>query len=122
MQTPNQKIGILGEQLAQKYLKDKGYNIVALNYKKFTGEIDIIAEKEKVISFVEVKTNSRHNFNFNPELRVNSFKMQNIVRTANLFIMEKGLQEVEWQIDIIAITFDSRSQKADIKHFKRVSL
>ena len=50
----------LGEDLAAKYLTGKGYDIVCRNYRTDGGEIDIIAEDEQHLVFVEVKTRSKH--------------------------------------------------------------
>lgn len=54
--TEKQKIGHLGEDIAQKYLENKGFSIIGQNYLKKYGEIDIIAKKGKILHFVEVKT------------------------------------------------------------------
>ena len=50
--------GKLGEEKAQQFLKQQGYKILAVNYQLRCGEIDIIAQKGKVIIFAEVKTRS----------------------------------------------------------------
>ena len=52
----------MGEDIAVKYLKNKGFSIVCLNYRKKYGEIDIIAKKGTILHFVEVKTVSHENF------------------------------------------------------------
>lgn len=123
---PNTKktIGFLGENIAGLFLESKGYKILARNYQKPWGEIDLIVEKEGVIVFCEVKTNSKK-FpgpsvgGFDPELRVNSFKARHITRTAELLINSRYAGESrEWRIDVIAITLDSFERKARIKHFK----
>ena len=50
------KTGSRGEVEASRYLREKGYRILAANYRCRLGEIDIIAENEKYICFTEVKT------------------------------------------------------------------
>ena len=115
-------IGQWGEDLALEYLRSKNYHILAKNYKKPWGEIDIIAEKERIVVFCEVKTNSKElGFSFSPELRVNSKKGRHILRTAKIFINDfyKG-QEREWRVDIISITLRRFEGKALIRHFKNV--
>ena len=52
----NRKLGLKGEKAAQKYLKKQGWKIVEKNYVNPFGEIDIIARKDGVYAFVEVKT------------------------------------------------------------------
>ncbi|MGI6744575.1 MAG: YraN family protein [Acutalibacteraceae bacterium] len=49
-------LGAMGEQIAARSLREKGYEIIAANYRTRIGEIDIIATKDKYICFVEVKT------------------------------------------------------------------
>jgi len=50
------KIGDLGEEISVKYLKNKGFSILETNYLRKWGEIDIVAEKDEVVHFIEVKT------------------------------------------------------------------
>jgi len=54
-----QKIGELGEKIAEKFLKNKGFKIVDRNYTRKWGEIDIITKKGTKLHFIEVKTVSR---------------------------------------------------------------
>ena len=58
----NKKFGIIGEKIAQKFLINKGYEILETNYYTKIGEIDIIAQKSKKIVFIEVKTRSNLKF------------------------------------------------------------
>ncbi|MDP3731346.1 MAG: YraN family protein [bacterium] len=127
MTEPNQdnrkSLGFFGENIAKRFLESRGYEILARNYQKPWGEIDIIAKKEGVIVFCEVKTNSKKfpgpsAGGFNPEVRVNPMKARHIIRTADLFMKSRYPGEREWRIDIIAITLDSFDKKAGIKHFK----
>ena len=54
-QTEKQKTGNLGEELTASFLEGKGYKIIERNYRKKWGEIDIVAELDGVLHFVEVK-------------------------------------------------------------------
>ena len=55
---PNTGSGRFGEQLTAEYLEEKGYEIVERNFKCRFGEIDIIAQNDRYLAFVEVKTRS----------------------------------------------------------------
>ena len=55
---PNTGSGRLGEQLTAEYLEEKGYEIVERNFKCRFGEIDVIAQNDRYLAFVEVKTRS----------------------------------------------------------------
>ena len=54
------EIGSAGEKIAALYLEKKGYKILRRNFRVKGGEIDIIAENDDIISFVEVKSRSVH--------------------------------------------------------------
>ncbi len=58
-QTEKQIVGKIGEDCACKYLQKLGYKIVDRNYLKKWGEIDIVAQKDKKLHFVEVKSVSQ---------------------------------------------------------------
>ncbi|MBI2676759.1 MAG: YraN family protein [Candidatus Yanofskybacteria bacterium] len=120
MSNDNKKIGFLGENIAAKYLESRGYRILARNYQKPWGEIDIIAEKEGVTIFCEVKTNSKEfGSSFSPELRVSPKKAGHIIRTARLFLNnQKQNNGKEWRIDILSITVNKLDSKAKVLHFK----
>ena len=60
----NKITGSQGEAIAQKFLKDQGYKILATNFTCKIGEIDIIAQQKKTIVFVEVKTKSNLDFGY----------------------------------------------------------
>ena len=118
-------LGRLGEKIAQDYLKRKGYQILDRNYSpKFIsgtqrGEIDIVAKKEKTITFFEVKTLKLNVPVFLPEEKVNYFKQRKLRRIAESWMMEKKIPlDSKWQIDIISIKIDLASKKAKIRHFK----
>ena len=80
MGTPTEKqiIGRLGEDIAKKYLENKGFTIICLNYRKKCGEIDIIAKKGEITHFIEVKTVS---YETTKEFRQNL--QQNVSELAN---------------------------------------
>jgi len=123
------EIGALGEKVASEYLKRKGHKILARNYvPKFVsgpqrGEIDIVAKKKDIISFVEVKTlteNGREQFSaILPEDKVDYQKQRKILKMAENWLMEKKIPlNSKWQIDVIAIKIDLNNRKARIRHFK----
>lgn len=58
----NQKIGKLGENIAVRYLRKHGYKILDRNIHFRCGEIDIVAEKNKTLYFVEVKARTNYKF------------------------------------------------------------
>lgn len=122
------EIGSLGEKIAADYLKNKGYRILGKNYSfriqgnPQKGEIDIVAEKSGIISFVEVKTLSRGRASgFSPEEKVNFEKQRKLVKTAESWLIRNKIPlDVKWQIDIISLELDFKREKANIRHFKNI--
>ena len=83
-------IGKTGEDYAVKYLQLNGYKIIMRNYRCRIGEIDIIAVKDDVLSFVEVKT--RYSLVAGrPAESVTFTKQQKIRRTAQYFMLTNGM-------------------------------
>lgn len=125
----SKQTGILGEKIAERYLKKKGYQILERNYSfrisgsPQKGEIDIIAQKDDIISFIEVKAlsqNSGEQFSaILPEGKVNFAKQRRIIKTAEIWLTKKKIPlDVKWQIDIVSIRIDFILKKVKIRHFK----
>lgn len=105
--TKKRKIGDIGEDIACKYLRKKDYKILDRNFLKSFGEIDIIAIKDGVISFVEVKT--RKNDSFKPaSLDVDYYKKERIRKTAQAYIMEKDLADFLISFDICEVYLERK--------------
>ncbi len=120
-QTKLTEFGSLAEKYASEFLRTRNYSILAANYRKPWGEVDLIAEKDRILVFVEVKANSKEIPGFEPELRVNRDKVKRIIRAARTYLADKRYgPEQEWQIDIISITMDKERKIAKIKHFKNI--
>ena len=104
--TSKKEVGRIGEEIAAKFLRSKGFKVIGRNYRKPWGEIDIIAEKTGIIRFVEVKAVSRESISdisremadYRPEERVHSAKLKKIARTAELY-MNDMKDEREYQIE-----------------------
>lgn len=115
-----QETGKKGEDMANKYLTEKGYDILETNYLKREGEIDIIAFDPEFseIVFVEVKTRKNNKFGY-PEEFVTDSKIEKIETTANIWMNENNKIDTFWRIDIIAIELGSYPPK--IKHIKNIT-
>lgn len=121
------QLGNLGEKIACYYLENKGYKILDKNYSKewsavSKGEIDIVARKDKTISFIEVKTQTnpaKGGVGFSPEERVNFLKQRKLIKLAQDWLVRNKIPlDKKWQIDVIAIRVDLNSKKARIRHFE----
>ncbi len=90
-----------GEYLACRHLEEQGFAIVETNWRKGKHEVDIIAYKEGLIVFAEVKTRSSTNFG-NPEEFVTRAKQRAYIRMANDYVIRHQRQE-EVRFDIISV-------------------
>ena len=95
-------IGAEGERAARDYLAGKGIRVLEMNYRRPTGEIDIIARQRGRILFVEVKRRAGLRYG-RPSEAVNSAKQVRILRTALLYLQENGLQDAAVRFDVIEI-------------------
>ncbi|MBQ9937010.1 MAG: YraN family protein [Oscillospiraceae bacterium] len=86
MLNSKKSLGDFGENFTVKYLKKNGYKIVSQNFHSRYGEIDIIAVKNDILAFVEVKARA-HNSLFKPREAVDYYKQNKIIKTAQLFMM-----------------------------------
>ena len=101
MATHNQT-GNTGEAMAVEYLLGKGYKILHKNWRHSHWEVDIIAEKDTVLHFIEVKTRRTRQFGF-PEDDVDKKKIKNLINAAEEYLY----QQPQWkriQFDILSIT------------------
>lgn len=94
--------GRAGERLAVRALKRAGYRVLARNWRTRGGEIDIIAEQNGTIVFVEVKTRCSDSF-AQPELAVDSRKRRKIARAAWRFLERNSATERDCRFDIVSI-------------------
>ena len=98
------ELGIKGEEMAVRYLAQKGYRILARNYRFKHLEIDIITKLKGLLVIVEVKTR-QSTFMAGPEVTVNRKKQKSIVKVTNEYIT-KQLWEGETRFDIISIIME----------------
>ncbi len=82
----NKSLGNAGELFVVQHLQQQGFIICVQNYRKFFGEIDIIASKKNLYIFVEVKTRKSKNMPMGQ--LISSLKQQKIIKTAQTFIAE----------------------------------
>lgn len=108
-------IGAYGEHLAAKYLRNDKYRIKAANFKTYTGEIDLIAEKKGVICFVEVKTRQIGGMTA-PADAVDIHKQENLKSAASVYL-SRWAKTSEYRFDIIEV-FLENEELVKINHIK----
>jgi len=98
----NKVTGNKGEDMAEDYLKARGYTILNRNWRFKHWEVDIIASKGKFLHFIEVKTRSSSAYG-KPEDSISKSKMDNLLNAAE----EYQYLNPQWkfiQFDVLAIT------------------
>lgn len=112
MSKHNQQVGKWGEETAENWLAEHGYEIVAKNIRTPYGEIDIIVKQQDMTIFVEVKTLTSSQ-NFFPEQQITKRKREHMFNSAQHYAAENKIEH--WQIDVIAI---EGKQNPKITHFE----
>jgi len=133
MRTQKQRIGTLGEDIACRFLKNKGFSIKGRNYRKKWGEIDIIAGKNNTIRFVEVKTVSREKLpqnmaketGFRPEDNVHPGKIKRLHRAIQTYLADqykgKNIDDVDWGLDVVTVELNTQTKEAKINFIENIS-
>lgn len=103
--TFNRLKGNVGEEMAAKFLREKGYQIIDQNNSTKFGELDIIASKNNILVFVEVKFKQTEDFG-TPEEMIRKNKLMQVQRTAEMYLLNnKDIAKIydRYQIDAICI-------------------
>ena len=108
------EFGKNGEQIAAKYLTDKGYTIIEHNYRRGHLEIDLIALDGDELVIVEVKSRAYDNI-LQPEDAVDHRKRLALIRLANEYVKTHNRKE-NVRFDIVSIV--SNTNDTEIKHLK----
>ena len=109
-------LGKLGEDCAAKFLEAAGHTIVARNFRIRSAEIDIIAQIDNVIVFVEVKarSNIRHGL---PSEAVNLRKQKKIIEAAGVFLQDEKFCDYACRFDVVEIYLRGERVE-DINHIE----
>ena len=112
--------GMLGESIACLYLKNLGYRVITRNFLRKCGEIDIVAEKDGRLHFVEVKTVSHEIVvggvqSWNPIDNLHEEKIRRIHRTVYTYLSAFHVNQEDWQIDAVLIVLDRKNKEAYIE-------
>ena len=139
-----QKIGKLGEELAKRFLVKHGYSILEENYTKKYGEIDLIAKKNSVIHFIEVKSIVSHETKvsvthlptkalesesetYDPIQNLHPMKLRRLSRVIQVYLLNvprvtntRRFDEPKWQFDLITVKINEKDRIGTVKHIKDI--
>ncbi len=114
----------MGEMICCRFLARQGFNIIARNYRKKWGEIDIIATKDAVLHFIEVKSVSRKG-EWRPEENVHQAKRARLRRTIMTFLAEiyrDAGADTAFVFHVLAVRIDVKQKKSRISWIEHVVL
>lgn len=109
------EIGKIGEEMALKFLKSLGYEVLELNWRYKKLEIDIIAKDGDVLVAVEVKTRKSDVFGA-PDVFVDKKKQRFLIKAINEYVNQRQLEN-EIRFDIVSVLYNNNNQEK-VEHSK----
>jgi putative endonuclease len=109
----NKQKGSAGERSAYRYLRQHGYKIVARNYRKRFGEVDLIGWDGDTLAFIEVKSRTSHTRG-RPEEAVHRSKQKQICRVAREYRSRNRLHDINYRFDIVSIESVAGQEHVDL--------
>ncbi|MHB8913766.1 MAG: YraN family protein [Minisyncoccota bacterium] len=124
--TPKE-VGKIGENAAAEYFRRHGFRIRDRNIARKTGELDIIAETEDTLHFIEVKTNLVDEFpeekssrdDYDPSVNLHEAKIRKVARTGEWYVLENGWGG-EWQVDGCLVWLRRRDGVAKVRYLPQI--
>ena len=120
----SQKIGLIGEEVACKFLMKHGFEVIERNYTRKWGEIDIIAKKSNVLHLIEVKSvscvtlNGVLQVNYDPVQNMHHKKLNRLARAVQTYLIEKNSKGYSWQFDYIGVFIDLAKRISKVQHLE----
>ncbi len=100
--------GAVGEEIARSYLAHEGYRILDVNFHARSSEIDIIAEDDSTIVFIEVKSTTKDTSFGDPIGWIPVWKQHRIIRASLAYLKAKNMTEVPMRFDVITVNKDRK--------------
>ncbi|SCZ04642.1 putative endonuclease [Paenibacillus polysaccharolyticus] len=113
-----QQKGKIGEEEACRWLVNQGYSILQRNWRCRSGEVDIIAVREDLLIFVEVRSRSSNSGFGTPQESVDQRKMQQVRSTAGVYIQMSGEHTRQIRFDVIAVMMNHFGKIMSINHLE----
>jgi putative endonuclease len=119
--------GNKGEDISCTFLERKGFVITDRNYLRKWGELDIVAHKDGIVHFFEVKSVTwmpvvRGNAH-RPEENVNLFKGHKLRKIISTYLVDKGIgEETAFQFHVLCVYMNMKTRKARVEMIENVIL
>ncbi len=110
-------LGMQAETAVCEHLQKAGFTILDRNWRRPWGELDIVASKQAVIHFIEVKASRKRVGGFEPLVRADWRKMSKVQRTARTWLASRRYgPDTEWQLDVASVIMDIQPEIELIEH------
>ena len=106
-------LGKLGEDLALKEVRRRGYKKITRNYRCPLGEMDLIAMHGDTLVFMEIKTRRGRSVDYAKEA-VNSRKQRQLSKVALAYMKSKGCADVKARFDVVAVSLERGSPRIEV--------
>ena len=114
---PPHRLGRKGEILAARILESRGWRILARNYRAGRREIDVVAQRDGLVAFVEVKTRGGDGFG-SPQAAVTLLKRREIEAVAVDFLARHVRDDVDVRFDVVAIRTGPSGSVVTVEHIE----
>ena len=111
--------GKFGEKIAERFLVSRGFSILNRNFRAPFGEIDLVAERDGCIVFLEVKTRTSERFG-SPLSSITETKQKHILKNCRYYLKRYDLCDGPCRIDAIAIKLDARGKLQSLRHVRNI--
>ena len=121
------EIGKIGEEIARTFLMKHGFSVKSQNEAVRYGEIDIIAEKDSILHFIEVKSIEVRNFDsikslkIRPEDNMTIFKRFKLKRTINIYLSRLS-DKKKITVDLVCIYINMETREGKVKFVENIEL
>ena len=113
MSAARQAFGELGERIAERWLRLRGWRVVQRRFRSGHRDIDLVVEREGVVAFVEVKARRGNSFG-DPVEAVNWRKQRELGRSARVWIARHGRSEEAYRFDVVGVLVDG--ERVRVRH------
>jgi len=113
MSAATQEFGLLGERIAERWLRRHGWRLVQRRFRNGHRDIDLVVEREGTVAFVEVKARKGREFG-DPVEAVNWSKQRELTRSASVWIDRHGRPAESYRFDVVGVLVEG--DRVRIRH------
>jgi len=113
MSAARQAFGDLGERVAERWLRHRGWRVVQRRFRSGHRDIDLVVERDGVVAFVEVKARAGRDYG-DPIEAVNWRKQRELARSAKVWVSRHGRPTDSYRFDVIGVLIEG--ERVRIRH------